>query len=118
MELKEFISQSLLQIFEGVHQAQNKTKEIGGSIAKGIIAPNRQHPSIIGFNHKEAVILVDFDVSLTTADLSKEKAGLGIFVAAIGGGAQLGSESSNNQFSRVRFSIPVTLPVPQDEKLN
>lgn len=112
MELKEFISQSLLQIFEGVRQAQENTKELGGSIATKVIAPQRDHQSIIGFNHKDAVILVDFDVSLTTVDASNSKAGLGLFVAAFGGGVQAGSESTNNQLNRLRFSVPVVLPSP------
>ena len=52
LELKEFVSQSLLQIFEGVKQAQSQTKEMKGSIApdqlrmSGKEIPN--HPSVIG----------------------------------------------------------------------
>lgn len=112
MELKEFVSQSLTQIFEGVRQAQDKTKDVGGSIATKVIAPQRDSQYVIGFNHKEAVILVDFDVSINTVDVTNSKAGLGLFVAAFGGGAQAGSESSNNQLSRLRFSVPVILPSP------
>ena len=92
MELKEFVSQSLLQIFEGVRQAQDQTKELGGSVATKIITPQRDNHSVIGFNHKDAVILVDFDVSLTTVDASNSKAGLGLFIAAFTGGIQAGSD--------------------------
>lgn len=112
MELKEFVSQSLQQIFEGICDAQKKTKELGGSIATKVIAPQREHKSILGFNHKEAVILVDFDISLDIIDSTNSKAGFGLFVAAFGGGAQTGSSLSNNQLSRLRFSVPVVLPTP------
>ncbi|MCJ7714530.1 hypothetical protein MUO66_08765 [Candidatus Bathyarchaeota archaeon] len=117
MELKDFVSQSLLQIFEGVKEAQTKTNESNGSIAPGGYRistkeiPN--HPSVVGFIHSTPVISVDFDVSVTTQDLSKEKAGLGIFVAAIAMGGQIGSESLNNQLNRLRFSVPVMLPASQ-----
>jgi hypothetical protein len=114
MELKEFVSQSLVQLFEGVRQAQAKTKEIGGSVATKIVAPKRDSQAVIGFNHNDPVILVDFDVSINTVDITNSKAGLGLFVAAFGGGAQAGSESSNNQLSRLRFSVPVVLPSSND----
>ena len=110
MELKEFVSQSLTQIFEGVKDAQEKTNELGGSVAPKIIAPQRENPVILGFNHKQAVILVDFDVSLNTVDSTATKTGFGLFVAAFGGGIQSGGTSSNKEFSRLHFSVPVILP--------
>lgn len=116
MELKEFVSQSLLQIFEGICDAQKNSKELGGSIATEVIAPQREHQSILGFNHKKAVILVEFDISLDTIDSTNSKAGFGLFVAAFGGGAQTGFTLSNNQLSRLRFSVPVVLPASSVEQ--
>lgn len=110
MELKEFVSQSLQQIFEGICDAQKNTKELGGSIATKVIAPQRDHQSVLGFNHKDAVMLVEFDISLDTVDSTNSKAGFGLFVTAFGGGAQTGSSLSNNQLSRLGFSVPVILP--------
>ncbi len=110
MELKEFVSQSLLQIFEGVKQAQDQLKDTGGTIAPSNISSRPQHPSIIGYVHSAPIISVDIDVSVTTTDANNSKAGLGLFIAAFSGGVQAGSESSNNQFNRLRFSVPVVLP--------
>lgn len=114
LELKEFVSQSLLQIFEGVNQAQTQTKEMKGMIAPDKIRMNSgdkpNHPSVIGYTNYAPVISVDFDVSITTQDATKEKAALGIFVTVLALGGQVGSESLNNQFNRLRFSIPVILP--------
>lgn len=112
MELKEFVSQSITQIFEGVKDAQEKTNELGGSVSPKIIAPQRDNPVILGINHKQAVILVDFDVSLNTLDSTATKAGFGLFVAAFGAGAQTGETTSNREFSRLHFSVPVVLPSP------
>jgi len=119
MELKNFISQSILEIFEGVKQAQNQTKKLNGLIAPKKLRisakeiPN--HQSIIGYMHQTPVISVDFDISVTTQDLTKEKAGAGIFIAAFGLGGQIGSETLNNQLNKLRFSIPVILPLPEQD---
>ena len=119
LELKEFVSQSLLQIFEGVKQAQSKTKEMNGSVAPNNFRMSNKeipnHPSVIGYVHQAPVISVDFDVSITTQDTTKEKAGLGIFITVLALGGQVGSESIDNQLSRLRFSIPIILPAPEKQ---
>ena len=115
MELKEFISQSITQIFEGVKNAQSQTKELNGSIAPDKFRVGKEiqpHPAIVGFVHNTPVISVEFDVSVTIQDTSKEKAGAGIFVTVLALGGQLGSESLNSQVSRLRFSVPIILPAP------
>jgi len=115
MELKDFVSQSLLQVFEGVQQAQSQTKDTQGYIAPSHIRPSTKdvpnHQSVIGFSHYAPVVSIDFDVSVTTQDITKEKAGLGIFVAALTLGGQIGSETSSNELSRLKFSVPVILPL-------
>lgn len=113
MELKNFVSQTIQQIFEGVEQAQKLTEK------RGIIAPSKirqtekeipNHPAVIGFHHAAPIISVDFDISISTQDVTKEKAGAGIFIAAFGIGGQTGLETSSDQFNKIRFSIPVILP--------
>jgi hypothetical protein len=113
MELKEFVSQSLLQIFQGLNQAKDEAKDIGGSIGAIVPTPNNNnsYTNIIGYTQNyKPVTLIDFDILLNTVDENKSKAGAGLFVAALGIGAQSGSVSSNNQFNRLRFSVPVVLP--------
>ena len=118
MELKDFVSQSIQQIFEGVKQAQSQTKEMNGLIAPHKLRmsdkeiPN--HQSVVGYHHSTPIISVDFDISVTTQDSTKDKAGAGIFIAAIGLGGQVGSESMNSQLNKLRFSIPVILPIPEN----
>lgn len=117
MELKEFVSQSISQIFDGVREAQEKTISLGGSVSPKIIAPQRDNPAILGINYQQPVILVDFDVSLNTIDTTSTKAGFGLFVAAFGGGAQTGDTKSNNSLSRLHFSVPVVLPPPIEKEV-
>jgi len=118
MELKEFVSQSIQQIFEGVKQAQSQTKDINGMIAPSKLRmsdkeiPN--HQSVIGYYHTTPIISIDFDISVTTQDLTQDKTGAGIFVAALGIGGQIGSESFSNQLNKLRFSVPVILPLPEE----
>lgn len=110
MELKEFVSQSLLQIFEGIQQAQSQLQNSSGKIVPAYPYLKNDNGTILSSNNSQPIVLIDFDVSLTTVDASTTKGTFGIFVAAFGGGAQAGSESSNNQFSHLKFSIPVLLP--------
>lgn len=110
MELKEFVSESLTQIISGIQDAQDKSKETGGQVVPSIIYNHHQGIDIISHIDFDPVALVKFDVSVTTNDVSNTKAGGGLFIAAFGAGAQTGTESSNNQLSRLQFTIPVALP--------
>lgn len=118
MELKDFVSQSIQQIFEGVKQAQSQTKDMNGMIAPHKLRmsdkeiPN--HQAIIGYHNTTPIISVDFDIAVTTQDVTKDKAGAGIFIAAIGLGGQIGSETLNSQLNKLRFSVPVILPLPEE----
>jgi hypothetical protein len=108
MELKEFISRSLVDIIEGVTMAQAATLEHAKAGGMGSI-----HPIGPAINPKmfsgddSAVKIVDFDVAVTvTEGISSEvegKAGISV----IGLNAQLQQESSHSKVSRIKFQVPI-----------
>ena len=115
MDLKEFITETLISINEGVRDAIEKgdKDKIVGSI----------NPTWIGeINWKDQVEKVDFEVAVTTTDKTgaSGKAGLKVFsIADLGGDA---SKSFEKGFvNKVKFSIPMLLPAslrhphPQNE---
>ena len=61
------------------------------------------------------IMLVDFDVAVTTSEGAEGKAGAGLFVAGIGLGAKGGVTAENSAISRVKFQVPVTLPKMRPE---
>jgi len=110
MELKEFVSQSLLQIFEGVQKAQKKLESENGQIVPGHPYPVKDNSPIVASSNSQPIILVDFDVSVTAIEEEKTKGIFSIVIAPFGGGVQSSSETSNNKFSHLKFSVPVLLP--------
>lgn len=93
MELKEFVSQTLIQIIEGIKIAQNHSTETNADIASG------------GVYEK-----IEFDVAVTTTDTTEARVGAGIFVAAVSLGAQAKGGVTNQTLSHIRFSVPMYLP--------
>jgi hypothetical protein len=117
MELKEFVSQTLSQIIEGVKNAQDKSSELGG-IVNPFLSDIADRSKIIGHTYlrpdtkPQPVFPVEFDVAISTTDTTGSTAGGGIFVGAFGAGVKGQDSSSNAQVNRIRFFVPVSLPEP------
>ncbi len=111
MELKDFVSETLKQILEGVKTAQGYTKETGGKIVPagmGQTASNT-HPQIYAKNG-EFVQMIEFDVAVTTTEEDKAKGGVGVFVGAFGVGVQGENGIQNSAINRIQFKVPIVLP--------
>ena len=94
MDVKEFISETLKQIVEGVVDAQKHTKE-----KNAIVVP-----------HHDFRKTVSFDVAVTVVEGKETTGKAGISVWSIGAGVGGKTESSSSTVSRIRFEIPVELP--------
>jgi hypothetical protein len=107
MELKEFISGTLIEIVEAVHVANENLKDknavISPSIRHGDGTPN-------DFGASPYVERVEFDVAVTASDQKTAGIGVGIRVlgAKLGGDGKTVEESQS--VSRIKFSIPLMLP--------
>jgi len=102
MNLQEFVTESLKQIMAGVADAQKD------STSTGRINP----PSGPFVPVKE----IEFDVAVTVSQEQGAKGGIGIFVGAVGIGAQGKAQSANTSVSRIKFSVPVQLPNQETRK--
>ena len=96
MELKEFVTKTLVEIIEGVKDAQATAKE-----ARGAVIPMAADP----------IRTIDFDVALTTSESTKSKGGIGVFLGGAGIGGQKQAAGEAKSFSRIKFSVPIILPV-------
>jgi hypothetical protein len=56
---------------------------------------------------------VDFDVAVTAAEKTGTKGTIGVVMGAIGLGSQGESANSKTNDSRIKFSVPIALPVAQ-----
>lgn len=111
MKLKDFVSETLKEIVDGVSEAQEYYKQKGGSINSSDIS-FRTDQGMQMWNNKsgQPVQQIEFDVAVTTTEGTETKGGIGIFVGPIGLGSQGKSDAINSSSSRIKFSIPILLP--------
>jgi hypothetical protein len=102
MELKDFVRTTLVQVVQGVTEAQEAVSHTGALI-----------------NSKTAAFqprAVQFDVAVTAREEGDVKTGIGISVVGlIKGGAEGEYGKENTAVSRVRFEVPLRLPVHKAE---
>ena len=106
MELKEFISETLIQIIEGVTDAQKKTEKSGAIINPAYTKNQEQKIT----SHYPYIGLVDFEVALTNTDEKGGKVGIGVWFANVGAGAQHKTDVKSLAVNNVKFSVPLILP--------
>ena len=99
MELKDFIEETLKQIISGVRSAQENAIELGAKI-------NPRGGSVVEMRN------VHFDVAVGTSKETETKGGIGVVVVPGGSaGSQDQSDVASSSMSRIKFSVPVKLPV-------
>jgi len=121
MELQKFVSQTLKQIIDGTKTAQQDASSVGGRINPPDVTLTGSeggqrvyvYTGSDGRTHTAEVQQVEFDVALTTGEEKEGKLGVGIFVAGIALGAKGQRDTSNVLVNRVKFSVPLGLPVSQ-----
>jgi hypothetical protein len=108
MELKEFIQKSLTEIIDGVIEAQIYAKEKGAKINPSNIVPGTaKYLDGDGFIGQD----IEFDVAVIVNESTEGKISAGINVWGIGAGGQKSKEQENSTNSRLKFSIPLFLPI-------
>ena len=110
MELNEFISQTIKEIFDGIKNVQSNYKTDNGSVNSDTISCNTDVWKLWGKDTYQPAHLIEFDVAVTTTEGKGTKGGIGVFVGPVGLGSQGKSEISNTSYSRIKFSVPVFLP--------
>jgi len=111
VDLKEFVSETLLQIVNGVADAQIQATTAGARVNPRLVG-GQTHAAGLGFlasSHGPAQI-VQFDVALTVKEGSGTKGGIGIVAGIVSLGSSGQSSAENSSISRVKFNVPLTLP--------
>lgn len=115
MELREFIKETLIQVVEGVRDAQAATAQTGAAISPcaddcGYALGGKVSIGPLTGPGTGFVQYVSFDVGLTSADQKEKKGGVGVFFGSLGAGGQASSQSQSGAVTRVQFVVPVVLP--------
>jgi hypothetical protein len=112
VELKEFVTETLTQIVDGIEDAQKRLKEKNSEARINTNMTETRDGHLVTGGRRRPVEFVEFDVAVLANESKEAKGGVGITVASLvnldaGGKASrtAGSES------RVKFKIPISYPM-------
>ena len=108
MELKEFISDAITQICEGVKDAQERCNKVDAKI----------NPPMIGDSITDDISMryqkhskVHFNITLQSFVDDKGKSGIGVLLASMSIGTAKESSQGSSSLTSVEFSVPIALPL-------
>lgn len=111
MELKDFISQTIIDIVAGVKDAQDI---LGGNIINPHIEYTLEDRNMTDIKNKRITIeTIKFKVGLTESTSSGTKNGIGVFLPKISIGHENDKANEQQSITSVEFSGPVSFPVRQ-----
>jgi len=110
MKLEDFVSETLSQLIKGVKKAQDSAGKHGAVINPRSVSTGSQE-AVLDSSTNALIEKVEFEVALTRTEEEQAKGGIGVFFADIGIGAKGQLDTSKASLNRIRFSIPVVLPV-------
>lgn len=119
MDLKSFIKATILDISDSI-------KELSDEVSNGaIINPTIPSPiatkSILYNDKNRLVERIDFDIAVSTSESTEINGKLGGSITVLSAKAGANTTSQDEVVSRIKFSIPVVLPVteiPSPSELN
>lgn len=102
MDLKEFIKTTLVDIKNGISEAN---KELAKSEGKEMGKDANAYFAIFPHNSEKKEGYVAFDVALTISQESKSSGGGKIKIAVAGLGGEISDASTQEHVSRIKFNI-------------
>lgn len=112
MDLKEFVGQALADIVQGVLDAQQTLGANGKHInpeLSTLQGTHEKHGKLVSIQG-QLVQTVEFDVAVTATEGTGTKGGIGVVAGVFKLGSQGQSTAETSAASRIKFSVPVTLP--------
>ena len=108
MELKEFVKEVLVQLCEGVSDAQKEVVKVGGVVCPKEIRYKEQNAVIGGKDLPLETVF--FEVGLVSESKEGKSKGIGVHLSAICFGGKSTDEVRAETVTRIKFSVPLVLP--------
>ena len=105
MELKVFVTETIKEIVEGVVEAQKLIIPKFNYINDGYVQ--------IGSGN---VSNIEFDISVTSSESEGSENKAGVFIKVIDLGHKNNSTNNNTSINKIKFSVPVALPMQANKK--
>ena len=112
MNLEEFIKQTIVQIASGMESASAALQESTCCVNPTNSDLTDGHGTVLyQVRESQPTTPIEFDVAMTASETTGKTGKAGFQVLSIGVGGEGTTEASNSTHSRVKFVIPVALPV-------
>jgi len=122
MDLNEFVQSTLSQIIDGICKTQEEKRQAGALVVPPKIwTPDATSQPMVFTSPREDneegryVSMIEFDVTLLVERETEGGGKLKIGVASFGVEAGGGASTSNTNTHRVKFSVPVALPMHKSD---
>lgn len=110
MELKEFVSETLTQICEGVKDAQQRCKD-SGALVNPMLDVKTCNKEVYRHDGKDYPATgVKFNVGLTESSSSGGKTGIGVFLGKMSLGHESSKDAQAQSVTSVEFTITIVPP--------
>lgn len=110
MELKEFVSETITQICEGVKAAQNKCQDMGALINPMLDVKVCNEKTYCHDGKDYPATGVKFKVGLTESSSNGNKTGIGVFLSKVSVGRETTKGDSLQSITSVEFTIIIIPP--------
>lgn len=111
MDLKDFIKITIVEISQGIKEAQDVTSDLGVIVNPEGMSVGSKGDKILRHDGWRYVQDLEINVAISVSEGEGTKAGLGVVTGLFQGGASASNESANQTVSTVKLNIPVALPV-------
>ena len=115
VELSEFIKASLLEVTRGVRDSQQVLRELG-AVANPATASSQERVGpasyVTTIDEDDLTVAVSFDIAVTVIQTGDEK----FLQVPVGGDVEEIPVEITETISRVRFEVPLSLPVDEESK--
>lgn len=108
MELKDFITETLVQMMEGVKNAQKKAEEFGAIVNPESLGGDSYIE--VGNNQVARIQEIEFEVALTETSETGTHKGIGVAFSGIGAKGNKDKNEQNISYNKIRFNVPIALP--------
>ena len=110
MDLQKFITQSLVEIMNGLKDAQTQLQDSHARICPTFHSVHSGKAHWIGeAKGGRYITLIDYDIAVEATSRDGSEAKISV-VSLLSGGAKASEEESAKTASRIKFSIPVIYP--------
>ena len=116
LELRDFVSQSIAEIVEGIVDAQKRLENSDTTINPALYNVFSGSQSggtnlALGWDKENNLVsTINFDVAVTVNDGTETKGTIGVVAGMFALGSQGKSSQSNQSISRLQFKVPISLP--------